>query len=38
MHGKGLLHVRKGIIAEGNWKNNKMDGYGKMVTPDGSNY
>ncbi len=34
-HGKGRMVEHDGFVSEGDWKNDKMNGNGKMIDPDG---
>jgi hypothetical protein len=34
-HGKGRMVEHDGYVYEGDWKNNKRDGNGKLIDPDG---
>jgi hypothetical protein len=35
-HGKGRMVDHDGFVLEGDWKNNKMNGNGKMIDPNGA--
>lgn len=35
-HGKGKFYYKEGSYYDGNWKANKMDGYGVLYYPNGS--
>ena len=35
-HGKGKFYYKEGSYYDGNWKTNKMDGYGVLYYPNGS--
>ena len=37
-HGKGKFVWADGTVYEGNFNNNLMDGFGKIVYPDGKEY
>jgi hypothetical protein len=37
-HGKGLYKTPDGLVYEGEWKNNKYDGFGSLIYSDNSSY
>lgn len=38
LHGKGVFKWKNGLIYEGEFKDNLMDGEGKLTWTDGSTY
>lgn len=34
-NGKGIFYFKEGCVYDGEWKDNKMNGFGKLFYPNG---